>query len=537
VRSRKANGDNGLAAEVRAATGPRRSKIDDWTSGYVADIGYTYGYYPELNPLNTRLSFLYGGVAPPKVATACELGFGQGVSVNVHAAASPVHWWGTDFNPAQAGFAQSLAEASGARADLFDESFAEFCARDDMPQMDYVGLHGIWSWISDENRAVIVDFVRRKLKVGGVLYVSYNTQPGWAAMVPMRDLFVEHAAVMGSPGQGRVSRVDAALAFTEKLMAANPAFARANPSVNERLKKLMAHNRNYLAHEYFNRDWEPMSFARMAQWLGPAKLSFAGSAYCMDPVDAMNLTADQQALLAGIPDPSFRQTVRDFCMNQGFRKDYWVKGARQLTTPEQIDALRRLTVVLMAAKPDVTLKATGAQGEMNLNEEIYNPVLEMLGDHKPRTLAELEAGLKGSNVTFGQLIQAIMVLAGKGVVQSVQEAAAIDLSKVSSEKLNRALMTGAAFGKEVAYLSSPVTGGGVSMPRFHQLFAAAILEGKKKPEEWARDVWAILAAQSQQILKDGKALATPEENIAELTAQAKEFSTKRLPVLKALKIV
>ena len=72
--------------------------------------------------------------------------------------------------------------------------------------MDYVGLHGIWSWISDENRAVIVDFVRRKLKVGGVLYVSYNTQPGWAAMVPLRDLFVEHAAVMGAPGQGRVAQ-------------------------------------------------------------------------------------------------------------------------------------------------------------------------------------------------------------------------------------------------------------------------------------------------------------------------------------------
>jgi hypothetical protein len=144
----------------------------------VADIGYTYGYYSELNPLNTQLTFLYASVAPPKIVNACELGFGQGVSLNVHAAASTVRWWGTDFNPAQAGFAQELAAAGGSGASLFDESFAEFCSRPDLPQMDYVGLHGIWSWISDENRAVIVDFVRRKLNVGGVLYVSYNTQPG-----------------------------------------------------------------------------------------------------------------------------------------------------------------------------------------------------------------------------------------------------------------------------------------------------------------------------------------------------------------------
>ena len=25
--------------------------MTDWTAGYVADIGYTYGYYTELNPL------------------------------------------------------------------------------------------------------------------------------------------------------------------------------------------------------------------------------------------------------------------------------------------------------------------------------------------------------------------------------------------------------------------------------------------------------------------------------------------------------
>ena len=101
-------------------------------------------------------------------------------------------WWGTDFNPAQAGFAQELAVASGAGARLFDESFAEFCHRADLPDFDYIGLHGIWSWISDPNRAVIVDFVRRKLKVGGVLYMSYNTYPGWAPMLPLQHLSLIH---------------------------------------------------------------------------------------------------------------------------------------------------------------------------------------------------------------------------------------------------------------------------------------------------------------------------------------------------------
>jgi len=147
----------------------------DWTAGYVADIGYTYGYYAELNPLRARLAFLNAGLVPPDLGCHCELGFGQGLSVNIHAAASGGAWYATDFNPAQAGFAQALARVSGANARLADEAFADFCQRPDLPDFDSIGLHGIWSWISDENRRVIADFVGRKLKVGGVLYISYNT--------------------------------------------------------------------------------------------------------------------------------------------------------------------------------------------------------------------------------------------------------------------------------------------------------------------------------------------------------------------------
>ena len=141
--------------------------MTDWTSGYVADIGYTFGYYLELNPLRARLAFLNAGLLPPENGVHCELGYGQGMSANIHAAASASTWHANDFNPSQAGFAQSMAQASGANAYLTDEAFSEFCDREDLPVFDSIGLHGIWSWINDENRAVIVDFIRRKLKVGG----------------------------------------------------------------------------------------------------------------------------------------------------------------------------------------------------------------------------------------------------------------------------------------------------------------------------------------------------------------------------------
>ena len=512
--------------------------MSDWTAGYVADIGYTFGYYQELNPLRARMAFLASGLRPPvEGGVHCELGFGQGLSTNIHAAAGNSIWYANDFNPAQAGFAQELAAVSGASAHLTDEAFAEFCTRTDLPDFDSIGLHGIWSWISDENRAVIVDFIKRKLKVGGALYIGYNTQPGWAAMAPMRDLLTEHNHVMGVPGAGIASRIDGALAFADKLMGTNPAYFRANPTVAERFKKMKGQDRNYLAHEYFNRDWLPMPFSRMAQWLEPAKLSFACSAEYLSHVSAVNFTPEQAALLKEVPDPMFQETVRDFIVNQQFRRDYWVKGARRLDVIEQSKAYREQKVILAVDPESVSLKINGAVGEATMQEAVYRPILEVLSDHKPKTLAQIEQALVGKGIAFTQIVEAVLVLSSTGKLMAAQDEVTIVKAKKLTDKLNAWLMKRSRSSGEIVFLASPVTGGGVLVGRFQQVFLLAISGGQKQPADWAKFVWTVLQAQGSKIVKEGKTLETPEENLAELTAQAEEFATKRLPALKALQVI
>jgi SAM-dependent methyltransferase len=507
---------------------------DDWTSGYVADIGYTYGYYADLNPVLARFALLSAGVVAPTIENACELGFGQGVSVNMHAAASTTRWWGTDFNPSQAAFAQELTAAADSKASLYDEAFEEFCSRKDLPEMDFIGLHGIWSWISDSNRKVIVDFIRRKLKVGGVLYISYNTHPGWAAAAPLRDLLTDHADMMGAPGQGIVTRIDAALAFADKLIKTNPRYAAANPQIAERLKKIATQDRHYIAHEYFNRDWEPMSFAKFSNWMGPAKVNFACSAGLLDHVDALNLTPEQSTMLREIPDARFRQTVRDFCVNQQFRKDFWVRGARPMSAAAQREGLDQQQIILNKRAVDVNLTVGGAQGEGKLAEAIYAPILEALGDNKPKSIGQLLRAMKGKNVSPPQLLQAIVVLAGRGDVQPVVSTGPTDAVKRSCANLNRHITDLSRTSAMVNYLASPITGGGVPVHRFDQLFLDAFQEGEKTADGWVRKTWEQLSRQGQRLTKEGKSIDTVEESLAVLKKHATEFAEKRLDVLKGM---
>lgn len=510
--------------------------MSDWTEGYVADIEYTYGHYAELNPLRIKLAFLDQGLVFPEIGTACELGYGQGLSTNLHAAASVVQWYGTDFNPSQAGFAQELAAASDTGAKLYDEAFDEFAARPDLPEFDYIALHGIWSWISDENRQVIVDFIRKKLKVGGVVYISYNTLPGWGSFVPMRHLMAQHAELLGAKGQGIVNRIDGTLEFTEKLLATHPSFTRLNPHVLERLKTVSGQNRHYLAHEYFNRDWQPMHFSSMSDLLQSAKLQYACSAHYIDHVDAINLTPEQQEFLKPISDPIFRESVRDFLVNQAFRRDYWVKGLRKLNHIQRAESLMSQRVILISPRENIVFEVTGLLGKAKLNEGIYSAILDFLSDHQIRTIADIQHAVQGQGISMTQIIEVLILMSGVGNIAAVQDDSVIACAKKQTNKLNRHLCNKARGSSEINYLSSPVTGGGHVVTRFQQLFLNSIEEGKKMPAEWAASAWQVLSAQGQKLLKEGKTLDSAEENIAELTAQAQTFDEKQLPILKALQI-
>jgi SAM-dependent methyltransferase len=510
----------------------------DWTAGYVTEIDYVHGYYRELCPGVLRLACLSAGVAPPSgnPLRYLELGYGQGLSLNVHAAAVSGDFWGTDFNPSQVTHARALAHASGSGVVLLDDSFAEIAARQDLPEFDIIALHGIWSWISDENRRAIVDLIRRKLRVGGIVYISYNCLPGWAPILPLRHLMKVHAD-LAADSTGMVAKLDGALGFAQQVIDAGAAYFRRNPIAAERLKTLAGQDRNYLAHEYFNEHWQVTTFSEVAKGLDEAKLSFVASADLLDHVEALNLPVEGRKLLAGIKHPMLRQSVRDYFVNEQFRRDVFIKGPRQLSALEQEAALRSEAFALGAHAGDVPMKIRGRLGEVGLQEQIYRPLIEVLAenDYAPKKLDEISAhpNLKARGIAH--VWQVILVLVGAGYVHPAQEPTSA--SRTHCWSLNRFLCERARSTEQVKSLASPVTGGAVSVPRFHQLFILALQLGKGSEVEQAAFTWELLAAQGQRIAKDGKVLETPEENVAHLTDMARQFTAKRLPVLRALGVV
>ncbi len=506
--------------------------MSDWSAGYVTDIPYTYGVYRELFPSMLGFAALASGFLGPDFnspLTYCELGCGQGYTSNLVAAANPnIEVYANDFNPAHILGARALAVAAGTRnVHFFDSSFAEFAVDATLPDFDIIVLHGIYSWINVENRQHIVDFIRRRLRIGGLVYISYNALPAYASVMPLRRLLVDRAeAAHGSI----VDRIEEAVAYARKLEVAGASYL-SDPRVLEQFKKIKESGRDYVVHEYFNQDWTAFYHADVVADLNEAKLTYVGSAELLSSVDAVNLTQAQRALLATATTSVERETLRDYMLNQRFRRDIFVKGAVRLGPQAANARWMDMRFILSNGREDVPLTVIGARGEAELQREVYQPLLDTLANGA-RTVAELMTDPRVVAIGGDRLRQALTVLVGAGQLQpSLDEAG--DAARAAGTKLfNRKIIEQSQSSEQWRFLASPIFGGPVHLGRVSQLFLLAHEDGVADSPEFVCDA---LMSQGLGVAKhDGTKWETREENLAALNSLFEIFNAKQLPLLRSL---
>jgi len=505
------------------------------------EVGYTHGYYSQQAPGLIDFAVLLSGHRPPDRAggmSYLELGYGQGVTANIHAAACPGAYYGTDFIAEHAQNAQALAQASGADARFLADSFADLAKRADLPQFDYVALHGVWSWVPEADRQAIVALLRERMKPGAVVYVGYNSQPGWASEMPVRELLMSHARRVGGDGGRTPQSISAAIDFARSLAAAGGGYFGAHPGSVKMLDRIVGQDRRYLAHDYFNRVWTPTYFADLAEQLAAADLRYAGPARLLQRIDSLQFTPEQGAAIAGIADPILRETAKDYATNRAFRTDLFTRHGERLSEQEQTERLMATRLTLIVRGDEIPLEIEPAVGPVSLDRALYRPVILALGANggSPKSIAELLARPEVAALPPGALLEALVVLVGLNQAHPVQSDEDIAIARPRCEALNQALRDRARTSADVRFLASPVIGAGVLVPRFEQLFLTARQKGLTKPEEWAREVYATLAANGQSVAKNGRPLSLSAEAIPELTRLAKHFAVSRLAVLEQLEV-
>lgn len=443
---------------------------------------YPETYFVGLAPPEMRLALLSRGILAPtgKPLRYLELGFGSGFSLNVHAAANDGAFWGNDFVRAHVDGAASIAAVSGADAHFLPDSFADLLNRDDLPAFDVIAAHGIWTWVPDEDRAAIVEVLRRKLSPGGVFYVSYNNTAGWASVVYLRQMMKLYLAERG----GRADVADA-VAFARSLHGAGAAYFKENPTAAAEVSLMASRNPIYLQQEYFLEDWKLMSLAEIVDALRPAELQFGAQFPLIMHDDELVLGERGREIMDKLESPILRETVRESFHGMGFRQDIFVKQPAPLSVEQRRDHFRAQRFLLTTQSRNVALKGGSPWGELDLGARGCMPVMQAFEALGPgaHALGAIEAALP--SVPIDELITRIILLAA---VRVVRPAVALEEERATAPKCTALNAYVLSLPGGAAVLASPVLGAGVDVSPLERALVASCLAGKIAVAECADEI-------------------------------------------------
>ncbi|MCX7945480.1 MAG: class I SAM-dependent methyltransferase [Hydrogenophilus sp.] len=416
----------------------------NWGQGYNTEVGYTYGFYRELDPRWLDLGAVVRGVTPPSLLHPpplryLELGCGQGFNLCLLAACFPeMEFVGVDFNPLHVAHATALAQAAGLSNVRFVEGDFVALGREwpaDLGRFHYAAAHGILSWIARPVRAGLYACLDAALLPGSLVYVSYNTLPGWLA-----GHVVQHLLRVWQRREGRAA-LEVIATGRERLKRwteATPPVMRAQPGLAQRIQSLTEHDPHYLVNEFLHEEWTTFWFDQLAEELMAHKLSFIGTATAGDWFLATALPAAWRALLEPYSDPVVRETVLDVLINQSFRRDLWGRGLPPLWLQRQLEFLQGVRLQLLTPPPAETEKRfafSTSLGEVTGRPEIYEPLYEALarGVCSLAELAELPVVTpEGSRKrSVAEMVQALGLLlqGGRVALVSKPSRAAVGLNR------------------------------------------------------------------------------------------------------------
>jgi SAM-dependent methyltransferase len=406
-----------------------------WGAGYVTDIEYLDGFYAEQVPQHLALAAALTGFEPPALDghfTYCELGCGRGRTSLVLAAINvDAEFHAIDFNPAHIAHAREQARRAGLRNITFHElSFAELPGARGaaLPMFDVITMHGVWTWIAPEMQSAILDFLNVRLNPGGLLYVSYNALPAWYQAAPLQRLIREFASA--APQRSDLAATHA-LEQIERLAAVKfvpERFRDATTKVFKHAKKLP-----YLVHEHLNEFWQPAYFMDVARSLARAKLIFVACSDLLKNFHNLALTDEQRSLIAQISSPELRETLQDFCTDNWFRQDVFLRGARRMSEQRREQLLGAQRLALLRRPPEAFEINRPDGSRWRPDAQVYNPVFKAL-QQGPRSVAELLRLEELPKEHLVRPVELVGMLVGTGVAGLYREPSAAQIA--CAESLN-----------------------------------------------------------------------------------------------------
>ena len=303
-----------------------------------ADLGYLSQPFPYASAPFLESYARLLGLSPDPAATAriLEIGSSYGGNLISQALFYPqATFTGIEIAPTQVSVGKTYIDQLGiTNLDLLEGDVNE--SHDHLGTYDYIIAHGFYSWVDEDTKDNFLRLCKEHLAENGILYMSYNTYPGWHKMDSIRALLefankdidtLNHREKVRH-GKTVASKLGALMLEYDTVKAQQGAFLQ---SLRQTLQKQDC----YVGHDHLEPVNTPVYFHQCMDHM--AEYGFTYLCDCdlnlsFPAVYDETLRTKLQELAPH--DPLAREQYIDFMLNTAFRKSLFThKGA----TPKRIN--------------------------------------------------------------------------------------------------------------------------------------------------------------------------------------------------------
>ena len=372
-------------------------------------------------------------------------------------------------------------EAGIANIQFIEASFGEILSDKKIDtEFDFIVLHGVYTWVSREVRKEIINIIKKLLKPGGIVYISYNTLPGWTPVMPLQRLIMEYAAQF--PHRKSVKNMVEVLNKIE-LLEQRGFFKLNEEALKARLgkiKKQKTANIRYLVHEYMHTGWEPLYFCDVSRDMKEAKLEFICSCDLAFSFPALVNVDILQKLYQEEYSVEFKQLLMDFVFNTAFRKDIFGKGVPKITFSAAASALLKRKFMLTVPAKEIDTEFIIVPAGKLKPEAWFESLIKFI-EQGPKPLNEIMQNLNINlySTEFRALVRTLALLISQEKVATVSELPDREVQE-RARRLNMILkkIDDVFMVANILYLVSPFARTGVEFPVLHRQIAWEILGGR-----------------------------------------------------------
>jgi SAM-dependent methyltransferase len=442
----------------------------DWTGGYVVDVPYTEALTSDLCPAWFSMIAVLNGQPPlptDRRLTWADVGCGNGLTACMVAAGNPnVDVWGVDFNPTHVERARHVANAVGIDNATFEEASFEAIARDDAlgpHEIDVVVVHGVYSWISTENQGHIVEFIRRRLRPGGLAYIMYEVATGWAGMIPLAELL--RLTVDADRRRSDLALADAVRTLLE-LRDRGAKYFPVGPHETNQVEKMSNADAFYAAHEYLGSHFAPLTFDAVATRMAGAHCSHLGTSDATGHMRGMWLSPEIASTFEHQPDEVAREQMFDLVVQRALRRDIYRRG--KATVPGSVSEGWKRDLRLIGLdrdfKPGDPFKVL--LGEVRVDNDIYEPLVQHLRSSDLR-LSDVQT--IHPQLDLADAYAAMCLLADAGFAFPISPTSREDEAGIAARRMNEFMIAENRRGRDHLALVSPAIGSAIGSD-FIELF-------------------------------------------------------------------